>query len=757
MKEINAHILEGKYEEILAAVQSPVIALTELIKNAADSCQKITDTIIVKIYTESKTIEIIDEGEGICEKEIERLGEAGYSSKMVGERTVSPIENPLSGSKGLGLLTAFFISDLLEIETFSVEDQKLYFLTWKKGEQKFNYEERTESQRIGTRILLKNVEDEKLRMILLQEEKQKLFMTSLRFFTNDERLPKIRLFVDEKEEFFYPSETIEDFYNRNKADNNGFIAKASFWYEDNKVILSYEDNVSGFYTFEKQVIDLQCRDSVDVFVSNIKAPEKGGVPIKKIAESELFEESYGLVNVPKFSGVLYTWRNKKDEQLEQWPVGVRIYINDYSMYRYLDKDNDWLNLSEISQNVKATNYKLKNTYGYLNLPYYNENLESLKISKERNDFVDSLAQRKFIKIMREIIVAIFTRIDIAVKNPPLQSIGLRQGSLTIRVGEKVSLSQYLICNNLGLDDITISYDENKLIVDENWNVSANSHGNYKIKFSYNDQSCEMILIFKDKVPEFALSKNFIEVYKGNTVNLQDYIVPNSCKDVKLENIQIVADNQATIVSNDLFSKDNAVGRHLILYKYGEFQRTLVVSVKEIEKQPGGGAKTPRIDILFPKLDMLRSKSFKIPELVDAISSYYVEAPTLCMAAIRILIEASCKAYFQHLKNEENDFSFPSLVSRTMNLQSCVETTPDYKTYISGHNQTFIDAFKNVSSQYNTALARDVKTNINNHVNTIELNMFVHNPLVIATDTTVFKTMQIFSPLLNYIFDVLLIE
>lgn len=758
MKEINAHILEGKYEEILAAVQSPVIALTELIKNAADSCQKITDPIIVKIHTENKTIEILDEGEGICEKEIERLGEAGYSSKMVGERNKSPIENPLSGSKGLGLLTAFFISDLLEIETFSVEDQKLYFLTWKKGEQKFRYEERTGSHRSGTRILLKNVEDEKLRMILLQEEKQKLFMTSLRFFTNDERLPKIRLFVDENEELFYPSETIEEFYNRNKADNNGFIAKASFKYEDNKVILSYEDNVSGFYTFEQQIIDLQCRDSVDVFTSNIKAPEKGGVPIKKIAESELFGESYGLVVVPKFSGVLYTWRNKKDEQLEQWPVGVRIYINDYSMYRYLDKDNDWLNLSEISQNVKATNYKLKNTYGYLNFSYYNENLESLKISKERNDFVDSLAQRKFIKIMREIIIATFTRIDIAVKNPPIQSIGLRQGSVTIRVGEKVSLSQYLICNNLGLDDITISCDENILIVDENWNVSANSHGNYKIKFSYEDQSCEMILIFKDKVPEFALSNNFIEIYKGNTVNLQDYIVPNSCKDVKLENIQIVAENQDTIVCSYFFSKDNAVGRHLILYKYGEFQRTLVVSVKEIEKQPGGGAKAPRIDDLFiNNLDKLRSKSFKIPELVDAISSYYVEAPTLCMAAIRILVEASCKAYFQHLKNEENDFSFPSLVSRTMNLQSCVETTPDYQTYISGHEQAFIDHFKNISSRYNVTLARDVKTNINYHVSTLDLNMFVHNPSVITTATVVLKTMQIFSPLLNYIFDILLIE
>ena len=333
MKEINAHILKGKYEEILAAVQSPVIALTELIKNAADSCQKNTDPIIVKIHTESKTIEIIDEGEGICGKEIERLGEAGYSSKMTRQRTVSPIANPLSGNKGLGLLTAFFISDFLEIETFSVEDHKLYFITWKKGDQKFSYEERVGCHRIGTRILLKNVEDEKLRMILLQEEKQKLFMTSLRFFTNDERLPKIRLFVDEKEESFYPLETLESFYNRNKAENNGFIAKASFEYENNKVTLSYEDNVSGFYTFEQQVIDLQCRNSVDAFIANIKAPEKGGVPIKKIVESELFEESYGSVAVPKFSGVLYTWRNKKDEQLEQWPVGVRIYINDYSIDR----------------------------------------------------------------------------------------------------------------------------------------------------------------------------------------------------------------------------------------------------------------------------------------------------------------------------------------------------------------------------------------------------------------------------------------
>ena len=79
---------------------------------------------------------------------------------MTRQRTVSPIANPLSGNKGLGLLTAFFISDFLEIETFSVEDHKLYFITWKKGDQKFSYEERVGCHRIGTRILLKNVEDD---------------------------------------------------------------------------------------------------------------------------------------------------------------------------------------------------------------------------------------------------------------------------------------------------------------------------------------------------------------------------------------------------------------------------------------------------------------------------------------------------------------------------------------------------------------------------------------------------------------------
>lgn len=756
MKEIEAGILEGKYEDILAAVQSPVIALTELIKNAADSCLSKEDPITVKIDSVNKIIEIIDTGEGISEYELQNLGKAGYSSKMVGNKTTSPINNPLTGSKGLGLMTAFFISDSLEIRTFSTVDQKKYYVKWAKGEQKYTYEE-IEEKIVGTTILLKNIDDEKLKMILLPEEKVKLFMTSLRFFTNAPQLPKIRLMIDGLEECYYPIETLEEYYDKNRRDDLGFIAKAAFTYNANKVTLSYEDNISGFYNFANKVIDLEDRNSVNKFALDINMPDKGIVPIRKISESEVFDEVFRDVSVPAFSGVFYTWRNKKDEKLEQWPVGVRIYVNDYSLYRYLDKDNDWLNLSEISQNVKATNYKLKNTYGYLDIDGYNENQESLKISKERNDFVDSLSQRKFMKIMREVIMVAFTRIDMAVKKPPIKSLALRDSNVTVRMGEKIALASHIMCNHIGLNDIQVSYDKTVLSMDEDWNISSMKPGTYEVELSYDGKVVKIQLNYKEKVPEFALTKDSIVVYKGNTVNLRDYIARDKCKDLLVEDIEITPQAQSTIIRNDYFTKDNMIGSHVVLYRYGEFQRTMSIKVREIEKQPGGGAKSPRIDALFTNLDLLQSKSFKIPELIEGISKHYLESPTLCMAAIRILIESSCKTFFQLLKVEENHFSFPSLVSRTMNLQSCNKDTPDYKTYIEGKDKKFIEQFVKISSQYNVKLSKDVKTNINNHLDAIDLDMFVHNPLAVASDITVYKSMQIFSPLLNYIYEVLLIE
>ena len=756
MPEIQANIQAGRYEDVLAAVQSPVIALTELVKNASDSCLNKHDPIIININTENRVITITDFGEGLSKDELEHLGEAGYSSKMVGDKIHSPIDNPFSGSKGLGLLTAFFIADTLEIETYSILDRRSYYLVWKKGEQKYTYVE-AKSEFKGTIVTLKNIEPAKLQMILLPEEKIKLFMASIRFFTGNENLPRINLVIDEMEESHYPAETLESYYNRNKRANSGFIAKASFSYEDNQITLSYEDNISNFYTFNGKSIDLRDKRTVDRFVSDIRAPESGVAPIKSVCESKAFNEQYLPIELPAFSGVLYTWRHRKNDDLEQWPVGVRIYINNYSLYRYLDKENDWLTLSEVSQNVKATNSKLKNTYGYLDITNYNEHNEELKISKERNDFVDSMAQRKFIHIMRDIIVGIFARIDIAVKNPPIQSVSLRDSNVTVKVGETFNLEKAVICDNIGLDDIDLDFDESQISISDDWIVSADRAGSYEIKLNLDDKSHTLTIHYKNVIPEFDLQKSTTTIYKGNSVNLRDFIAISSCKDVTPDSIIILSQNKNTVIRNDVFDRNNSVGQHIVLYRYEEFQRTLSITVKEIEHQPGSGAKSPRIDILFPKLDDLRAHSFKLPELVDAISSHYVQAPTLCMAAIRILIESSAKEFFEHLVDEEMTEKFPNLVNKVMNIRACHPNSPDYKKYISVQDPEFIAKFQCISTEYQLPLSKDVKTNINAHLKEISLDMFVHNPAVVATDTTVYRSMQIFAPLLNYIFEILLVD
>lgn len=755
MREIQANIQSGKYEDILAAVQSPVIALIELIKNASDSCTNMYDPIVININTDKRLLTITDSGEGITEDELEHLGEAGYSSKMVGNNTRSPINNPLSGSKGLGLLTAFFIADTLEIETYSIKDEKSFYLIWRKGEQKYSYVE-TDTKISGTTITLKNIELEKLQMILLPEEKIKLFMSSIRFYKNNQNIPPIKLIINGIEESYYPSVSLEKYYSANKRSANGFIAKASFKYSNNCITLSYEDNINNFYTFKDLKIDLKDKNSIDNFIKDIRISEKGAATIRNICNSEAFSKLFIPIETPAFSGVLYTWRGRKPDDIQQWPQGVRIYINNYSLYRYLDKENDWLTLSEISQNYKATNYKLKNSYGYIDITDYNESNEQLKISKERNDFVDSMAQRKFLHIMRDIIIGIFTRIDIAVKNPPVNPFSLKYNNVTIRIGDTFNLANALNIYDIELDNIELEYDESKLCINDNWLLTAKQAGSYEIGLSFSEISYTFKINVKNIVPEFKLQKNMITIFKGNTVNLRDYIIPSSCKDVSPESITITPGNKNTIIKNDLFDKDNSVGQHIVFYRYDDFQQTLWITVNDYERHPGTGAKSPRIDSLFPKLEKLREHSFKIPELIDAISSYYVQAPTLCMAAIRILIESSTKSFFQALVKEEVTGSFSSLVNKVINIRDCNPNSSDYIKYVSTQDSKIITEFHNISNQYQAILSKDVKTNINNHLSIIDLDMFVHNPEINATDITVYKSMQIFAPLLNYIFDILLV-
>ena len=64
-------------------------------------------------------------------------------------------------------------------------------------------------------------------------------------------------------------------------------------------------------------------------------------------------------------------------------------------------------------------------------------------------------------------------------------------------------------------------------------------------------------------------------------------------------------------------------------------------------------------------------------------------------------------------------------------------------------------FNEISQKHGSKLTKDVKKNIQNSIKDIDLDMFVHNPNIIGIGDTVVRVMEIFAPLLNYIFDILI--
>lgn len=126
-----------------------------------------------------------------------------------------------------------------------------------------------------------------------------------------------------------------------------------------------------------------------------------------------------------------------------------------------------------------------------------------------------------------------------------------------------------------------------------------------------------------------------------------------------------------------------------------------------------------------------------------------------MAGVRILVELSSKAFFEALGQEGDKGSFESVVNRVIKIQDCNTGNPDYGTYISQREESFVLRFNEISQKHGSKLTKDVKKNIQNSIKDIDLDMFVHNPNIIGIGDTVVRVMEIFAPLLNYIFDILI--
>lgn len=634
-------IEDGSLERILGAAFAPVVTISELIKNASDACYKFNDTIVVSIDSEARTVKIKDNGYGISESGIEDLRRPGRSTKMKSDNLLSRIGEPYAGSKGLGILTAFSLCSSLEVITYSMEDKRTYKLFWKNGSAEIEVSE-VDQIFSGTELILHGINKEHIRLLTDADELRKLFISTINYYKPSATLPAIEFFLNGENITVLPDIRIDALYEKhNKKPHKGgfFVAKASFRYSKNKLYLAYEDNEKNAFTFEEEIIDLTSIDSLKQFIFS------HNIEFRRL--KEIWEGYDKGTQLDEFEGCYYIWRDRRSDVLDEYPYGVRVYVNNYGLYRYLNGDDDWLQHSEISQSVKNTNYKLRNTYGYISFRNYSEEDGFLKISNDRNDFIVNLAQKKFKYIMRHFVSGLFSYIDIAMRDyyPDSVQLKARYDRRNIILGQKVDVAD-LIISTVSTSHISIDVDSEVVFNEDNMTIHANSTGLHTIKFTYKNITISVELDVKDPTPRFALKQSYLKSPEGTSVELSQYIKKSSIVGLSISDIEI-SSNEVSIKKNYLAS-DTHPGEYVINYTYTDADYE-IVNPLHLTVTPLRLKESKKIIDLFPTCRNL-TRYYKIKDIIVDIAESYTLHPTLCMIAIRTLIEASFKAFEEEVFN-----------------------------------------------------------------------------------------------------------
>jgi Histidine kinase-, DNA gyrase B-, and HSP90-like ATPase len=100
--------------------QSPVAAIAELVSNSWDADAKSVRIVFPKNLSNSATIEIADDGDGMTFDECEnRYLNVGYCRRGIGSEERSPGGRPILGRKGIGKFAGFGIAEIVVIDTTS--------------------------------------------------------------------------------------------------------------------------------------------------------------------------------------------------------------------------------------------------------------------------------------------------------------------------------------------------------------------------------------------------------------------------------------------------------------------------------------------------------------------------------------------------------------------------------------------------------------------------------------------------------------
>lgn len=729
-------IADGLLEETLGAAYAPVVTLSELIKNSSDACVNHQDSIRIDIDTDNNTITIKDNGSGFSSKVFDGLSSIGVSQKMTADNQTSKIGEPYAGSKGLGILTAFNLCNRLELITYSLEDMCAYQMSWDKGSQKFIYTT-TEAEITGTQLRLIGVSAENMKLVTLDDELGKLYASSINYYIDSEALPIIEVYENGVQKHRPQKIKIEELYQKHKhfkGEKKGFfIAKGIFNYSNNTLTLSYEDNYKNIFNFSNEILELTNIESLRNFLFKHNIDFKS-VVYRNIAE--LCKNYDAQTFLDNFSGIYYIWREKKEEDIN-YPCGARIYVNNYGLYDYLNTENDWLLHSEISQNISASNYKLKNTYGYVKFDHFNEHVSGLKISKDRNNFNENLAKKKFLYVMQGFVSGIFSSIDITLKDKKYKRyiFELRYDTRKLSFGDEFNIKEILY-TTLPMQDITIEHDEFVKINGDNGTVTINKLGSHIIKFSDGIEWLEAVINVEDSTPTFELTQTKIKKLQGETIELKNLINKSSLINIQLDEIYISSDS--AVLKNSSFSAQNYPGEYTIKFKYNIANDGEVCRILQVTIEPLYARDANHFNRLFPFYKAL-TDYIKIKEIIDEMSKCYKQYPNISIIALRSLLEVATRAFLAGVCEDEKGSR------KTIAVDQAIGWSLDEVYAKNNHiNVT-------VLNKYRDRLITGRKRLINDY-NKLELNSYVHDSDALPTSNEVFQATKRFSMFLNFIIE-----
>ena len=401
MSEAQISIKPTRAIELLGSVGSPLIVISELIKNSFDAS---ADNIQICYDTSNNTISIIDDGDGFSDQDILLLTQIGSSRKKMDE-FYTHNSHMYTGSKGLGLLSAFSLCTELRIITRN--EANAYEIIWDKSGSSFTYDniDSQEYVNTGSIVQLLNIDQTEMSFLVSDIEIKKLQHISTYFYKNDLiNFPNITLKLDDGDDqnLLYTASIDKMLYD------------ISFEYTSTTSTLSMMINVSD------ELVDNRTFTITSFDLDSINKLLKDTYGINNIIKSR-FNTIYPTIEnydgIPSFEGriIAYYGKRRGSGSIHSYGYGVNIYINDFALYNYLDDSNDWLELANFSQTRKSTTFKPHNVYGYVNFPEFDENKENLKISNERADFIIDYQHHQIMYILKGVVLHMLFNIDINLK------------------------------------------------------------------------------------------------------------------------------------------------------------------------------------------------------------------------------------------------------------------------------------------------------------------------------------------------------